>query len=190
MAPLALNDTRRHMYLPAFVKRVDEAKDGHQRTVQVFIPGLRTRTGRTSRRQLQTFDVRHLAPLELANKKAKIMFRPEVTYYTENITDEGVPTFTKEVKVVDFTTRREKPASPPEIMWNHYSDDLDEDVFNDDLGCYNDKMDLPLKKMEFHPLQQPADDPMDMAQPPPPVQLVTRAGRRTKTPGHLKDFQL
>ena len=118
------------------------------------------------------------------------MFHPEVTYYTENITDEGVPTFTKEVKIVDFTTRREKPASPPEIMWDHYSDDLDEDVFNDDLGCYNEKMDLPLKKMEFHPLQQPADDPMDMAQPPPPVQLVTRAGRRTKTPGHLKDFQL
>ena len=190
MAPPSLNERRRYLYLPAYVQRVHEAPDGQQRTVDVYIPGLRTRSGRTSRRQLQTFDVRHLAPLEVANKSTKVMFRPEVKYYTEHIDDYGTPTFTMETKVMNFNTRQETAAQEQQVMWDHWSQTLDEQVFNDNMD-FSTK-DLPLPTDGLHPLQQPTDDDEagDLHLPPEPADLRTRAGRRIRAPSYLKDFEL
>ena len=91
---------------------------------------------------------------------------------------------------MNFNTGQETAAQEQQVMWDHWSQKLDEQVFNDNMD-FSTK-DLPLPADGLHPLQRPTDDDEagDLHLPPEPADLRTRAGRRIRAPSYLKDFEL
>ena len=188
---------KRATFLPGFVRKIHNSSDGQTRHVDMFIPALRTASGATARRRLQRYDLKRLAPLELAQPKTRVRFSNTIVMYNENIDSDGNVTHDNTSVNIDFDTKKVLPATKE----THYCDvqlsadghtivsPVDQLTASDDVSKQlADTLSAdgtPLSDIHYHDSEDEDDD----LHPPAEVPAhTTRAGRRTRAPLKYRDF--
>ena len=188
---------KRSTFLPGFVRKIHYSTDGLTRHVDMFIPSLRTASGDKSRNRLQRYDLKRLAPLELAQPKTRVRFSNSVAVYNETVDDSGNVQHDHSATNVDLVTKQPLPATK-EVQYCdvQLSEAGDTIVLPDDLQPASNDVsqqlaatlsaeDTPLSELHYHD----SEDEDEELHPLPAVpDYTTRSGRRTKLPAKFKDF--